>query len=88
VRHGEPGPGGSGARAGAERQPDTAWRRERALTRGLMEKIASSANLKQAYKRVKANGGAPGVDGMTVDDLRPWIAANKSLPSRKRGTRC
>jgi RNA-directed DNA polymerase len=77
VRHGEPGPGGSGARAGAERQADTAWRRERALTRGLMEKIASSANLNQAYKRVKANRGAPGVDGMTVDDLRPWIAANK-----------
>jgi hypothetical protein len=34
VRHGEPGPGGSGARAGAERQADTAWRRKRVLTRG------------------------------------------------------
>jgi RNA-directed DNA polymerase len=77
VRHGEPGPGGSGARAREEQQADTAWRWERALTRGLMEKIASSANLNQAYKRVKANRGAPGVDGMTVDDLRPWIAANK-----------
>jgi RNA-directed DNA polymerase len=42
-----------------------------------MERIAGSANLNQAYKRVKANRGAPGVDGMTVDDLRPWIARNK-----------
>jgi RNA-directed DNA polymerase len=77
VRHGDPGPGGSGARACAEPQADTAWQRERALTRGLMEQIASSANLNQAYKRVKANRGAPGVDGMTVTDLRPWIAENK-----------
>ncbi len=77
VRHGGTGPGGSGARSYAEQQAETAWRGERALTRGLMERIASSANLNQAYKRVKANRGAPGVDGMTVDDLRPWIAKNK-----------
>jgi RNA-directed DNA polymerase len=77
VRRGEPGLGGSEARPPAEPQADTAWQRERALTRGLMEKIASSANLNQAYKRVKANRGAPGVDGMTVDDLRLWIARNK-----------
>ncbi len=25
-----------------------------------------------AYKRVVGNGGAPGVDGMTVDELMPW----------------
>src|SRR5215472_9039069 len=77
LRHGAPSLGRSAARAREERQADTAWQRERALTRGLMEKIASSANLNQAYKRVKANQGAPGVDGMTVSDLRPWIAVNK-----------
>ena len=77
VRHGGPGLGGSGGRPHAEPQAETAWQRERALTRGLMERIASSANLNQATKRVKANRGAPGVDGMTVDDLRPWIAENK-----------
>ena len=58
MRHGEPGLGRSEARPREERQTDTAWQRERALTRGLMEQIASSANLNQAYKRVKANRGA------------------------------
>jgi len=77
MRHGEPGLGRSEARPREERQTDTAWQRERALTRGLMERIASSANLNQAYKRVKANRGAPGVDGMTVADLRSWIAQHK-----------
>jgi hypothetical protein len=88
VRHGEPGLGRSEARPCEEPQTDTAWQRERALTWGLMEQIASSANLNQADKRVKANRGAPGVDGMTVDDLRPWIASNKSLPRRRPGTLC
>lgn len=77
LRHGGPSPGRSEARACEEQQADTAWQRERALTRGLMEKIASSANLNQAYKRVKANQGSPGVDGLTVSDLRPWLATNK-----------
>src|SRR5271169_2692126 len=77
MRHGNPGPGRSEARGHEERQADTAWQRKRALTQGLMDQIASSANLNQAYKRVKANRGAPGVDGMTVDDLRSWIVENK-----------
>lgn len=42
-----------------------------------MDVVSSSANLNRAYKRVKANGGAAGVDGMTVDDLLGWIAANR-----------
>src|SRR5437899_7288398 len=79
VRHGGPGLGGSEAKSYAEQQAETAWQGERALTRGLMERIASSANLNQAYKRVKANRGAPGVDGMTVDDLRPPVQARSRL---------
>ena len=77
MRHGTRGPGRPEARGHEERQADTAWQRKRALTQGLMDQIASSANLNQAYKRVKANRGAPGVDGMTVDDLRSWIVENK-----------
>jgi RNA-directed DNA polymerase len=77
LRHGVSGEGGTGTGARAERQAATAWDQNRALTRYLMEEVASSANLNRAYKRVKANGGAPGVDGMTVADLRPWIADNR-----------
>ena len=77
LRHDGPSLGRSEAGAREEPQADTAWQKERALTRGLMERIASSANLNQAYKRVKANRGAPGVDGMTVADLRSWIAQHK-----------
>ncbi|MDI9700301.1 group II intron reverse transcriptase/maturase [Burkholderia cenocepacia] len=35
----------------------------------LMEEVCERENLKQALKRVKANKGAPGVDGMTVQEL-------------------
>jgi RNA-directed DNA polymerase len=42
-----------------------------------MEEVASSTNLNQAYKRVKANKGAAGVDGMSVSDLLPWIKLNR-----------
>ena len=77
LRHGVTGEGGTGPGTRGERQATTAWDQNRALTRHLMEKVAGSANLNQAYKRVKVNGGAPGVDGMTVADLRPWIADNR-----------
>jgi RNA-directed DNA polymerase len=47
------------------------------LTRRLMEQICRPENLNQAYKRVKANKGAPGVDGLTIDKLRDFIAEHK-----------
>ena len=37
----------------------------------LLEKVLDRENLNRAYKRVKANKGASGVDGMTVDDVLP-----------------
>lgn len=76
-RHDDPGKGGTGAGTVEERQAPTAGSRHRALSQDLMEEIAGSTNLNRAYKRVKANRGAPGVDGMTVTDLRPWIAAHR-----------
>lgn len=35
----------------------------------LLEDVLASDNLAQAWKRVKANKGAPGIDGMTIEDF-------------------
>ena len=35
----------------------------------MIEEILDPENLAQAWKRVKANKGAPGIDGMTVEDF-------------------
>jgi RNA-directed DNA polymerase len=77
LRHGAGGGGGTRPAATEEQQAPTAGDHDRALTQHLMEAVSSAANLERAYQRVKANGGAPGVDGMTVDDLRAWIAEHR-----------
>ncbi len=35
----------------------------------LMEQIVAPDNLERAWKRVRSNGGAPGPDGITIDDF-------------------
>jgi RNA-directed DNA polymerase len=77
LRHGKTGDGGTRSGASEEPQALTAWEQQRALTNALMERVASSANLNQAFKRVKANKGAAGTDGMTVGELLPWLRANR-----------
>ncbi len=42
-----------------------------------MEEVTSRENLNRAYRKVRANKGAPGVDGVTLDDLPAWIAEHK-----------
>ena len=42
----------------------------------LLEKVLDRNNLNRAYKRVKANKGASGIDGMTVDETLPWLKEN------------
>uniref|UniRef100_UPI00047151B0 group II intron reverse transcriptase/maturase n=1 Tax=Brevibacillus agri TaxID=51101 RepID=UPI00047151B0 len=43
---------------------------------GLLEKIISRDNLNEAFKRVKANKGSHGIDGMGVDELLPYLKEN------------
>ena len=51
-----------------------------------MERICQRENLWQALKRVKRNGGSPGIDGMTVDELpgylkQHWLEIREQLLS-------
>ena len=39
----------------------------------LWERMLSPENLGRAPWRVRANGGAPGADGMTTEELVPWL---------------
>ena len=40
---------------------------------GLWEQVWERQNLFTALKRVEQNGGAPGIDGMTVEELWPYL---------------
>jgi len=42
----------------------------------LMEAVCEPKNLKQALRRVKGNGGSPGIDGMKTDELPRWLIEN------------
>jgi len=50
----------------------------------LWERVWERGNLLAALERVERNGGAPGIDGMTVEELRPylkerWLEIRKAL---------
>jgi len=64
---------------------DTAEVRQTSTARGepagieeesLLEKVLNRVNVLAAYKRVQSNGGAAGIDGMTVDELMPFCQKN------------
>ena len=70
MRWGEP-PASGDRRAeplAAKPEPESpAW------TERLMEEVCDRENLQRAWKRVRSNKGAPGVDGMTIDDARDYL---------------
>ena len=41
-----------------------------------MERILTRDNMNQAYKQVVRNKGKHGIDGMTVDELLPYLKEN------------
>ena len=53
----------------------------------LLERILDRNNLNRAYKRVRANKGAPGIDGMTDEDALPWLREHREelLESIRQG---
>jgi len=53
--------------------PDTGSAKSKAGTGGLLEKALTRENLQAAWKRVKANKGAAGVDGLDIEQTAQTI---------------
>ncbi len=62
--------------------------KERGGANDLLERILERENLNRAYKQVKRNHGAPGIDGMTVEKALLWIRENREelLQSIREGS--
>jgi RNA-directed DNA polymerase len=58
---------------GEVHQVAVASKRSEPITIHLMEEVVRRENLQRALKRVRANKGSPGVDGMTVDELVGYL---------------
>ena len=61
----------------AHRSFNRIWKERDSAQPELLEKILSRDNLNRAYKRVKANKGAPGIDGMSIEDAYKYLRENK-----------
>ena len=73
ARLGAGGDGGTEAAACEEWQTSTASEPKRALRGELMDRVCAWGNLRRALRKVRSNKGAPGIDGMTVDELGRWL---------------
>lgn len=59
--------------AKAHRSFNLIWKERGSTQPKLLEAILHKDNFNRAYKRVKANKGAPGVDGMTIEEALPYL---------------
>ena len=61
------------------------WKERDSAQPELLEEILEKGNLNRAFKRVKANKGAPGIDGITVEEIGAYLRENqKELIERIR----
>jgi RNA-directed DNA polymerase len=63
----------SGEREGAEAPMVKREAEDPAGSQRLMEEVCERENRREALKRVRANQGSPGIDGMTVDELPAYL---------------
>ena len=69
----------------AHRSFNRIWKERDSAEPDILGKILNKDNLNRAYKRVKANKGAPGVDGMTIEEAFEWLKEhNHELTERIR----
>jgi len=61
---------------GAEARTATGGETKPEAAQGLLEAALERSNMMRAYQRVVENKGAPGVDGLTVSELKPWLQAH------------
>ena len=57
----------------AHRSFNRTWKERDSAESDILGKILNKDNLNRAYKRVKANKGAPGVDGMIIEEAFLWL---------------
>jgi RNA-directed DNA polymerase len=67
----------------AHRSFNRIWKERDSAEPDILGKILDKDNLNRTYKRVKANKGALGVDGMTIEAALPWLREHgKELTDR------
>lgn len=59
------------------RSTDRSEGKERDGASDLLEAILDRDNLNRAYKQVKSNHGAAGIDGMSVEEALPWLKEHR-----------
>ena len=79
---------GTAGRAGNEHQATAAGgentgSRKNVVARVTMEEVLGAENVEKALRRVKANKGGPGLDGMTVEELGEFLSGKGWLQTEK-----
>lgn len=62
---------------GGRRSFSSIWAKRSSANPGLLEKVLDPNNLNQAWRKVRKNKGAPGVDGITIEKAPEYLKKHK-----------